>query len=144
MLPPAMKARKLFDERFRMAQRKGHPRGAGTLSLDAYCGLRHVLVSTSGGSFHGFMDEHLEVLGRSREVALSVQSFTLAAELVCGTDYVSTLPSRLLARYRDRLDSFELPFPAQGFSLYAAWHPRNHADPANRWLRERMVDAAGA
>nr|WP_266156338.1 LysR substrate-binding domain-containing protein [Dyella silvatica] len=97
-----------------------------------------MLVSTSGGSFHGYMDEHLEQLGRMREVVLSVQSFALAAELLCSSDYVSTLPSRFASRYADRLDTFELPFRAGGFSLFAAWHPRNHADPAIRWLRDAL------
>jgi DNA-binding transcriptional LysR family regulator len=141
MVPASMKARKLYDERFVMAQRKGHPRGTRPLTLAGYCALRHVLVSTSGGSFHGFMDEHLETLGRSRDVVASVQSFAMAAELLCATDYVSTLPSRLVARYADRLDSFRLPFKAQGFALSVAWHPRNHADAGLRWLLE-LVSAA--
>ncbi|MFL9949690.1 LysR family transcriptional regulator [Paraburkholderia agricolaris] len=82
MIPPSMKARKLYDEHFVFVQRKGHPRGAASLDLDTYCTLDHVLVSTSGGSFHGFMDEHLDELGRERHVALSVQHFTLVPELL--------------------------------------------------------------
>jgi DNA-binding transcriptional LysR family regulator len=139
MVPSSMKARKLYDERFVMAQRKGHPRGASALDMDQYCALKHVLVSTSGGSFHGFMDEHLEQLGHRREVLLSVQNFTLLPDLLCNSDYVATLPSRLFERYRDRLDAFELPFQASGFSLFAAWHPRNQADPALLWLREALL-----
>jgi DNA-binding transcriptional LysR family regulator len=142
MAPPAMKARKIYDEHFVMAQRKGHPRGAGALDIDQYCSLKHVLVSTSGGSFHGFMDEHLELLGRQREVMLSVQNFMLVPDLLCNSDYVSTLPSRFLQRYRDRLDSFALPFPARGLSLFACWHPRNQNDPALLWLRDAIAALA--
>ena len=142
MVLPAMKARRMIDEHFVVVQRKGHPRGTAPLDLDAYCALDHVLVSTSGGSFHGFMDEHLEVLGRERHVALSVQTFTLVPELLAHTDYVATMPSRLAARYRDRLDIFELPFDARGFTLFAAWHPRDHADPASIWLRETLASIA--
>jgi len=141
-VPPNMKAKLLIKERFVMAQRKGHPRGTAPLDLDAYCGLRHILVSTSGGSFSGFMDEHLQRLGRRREVVLSLQQFTLVPELLAASDYVCTCPSRLAARFADRLDAFELPFEAQGFTLCAAWHPRNHADPANLWLRELFAQAA--
>ncbi|EJL87929.1 transcriptional regulator [Herbaspirillum sp. CF444] len=139
MVPSSMKARKLLDEHFVMVQRKEHPRGRRKPTLESYCKLRHVLVSTSGGSFHGFMDEHLEELGRRRMVAISVQSFALAAELLCRSDYVATLPSRLAARYADRLDIFDLPFAARGFSLFAAWHPRNHADPSLQWLRDTLA-----
>jgi DNA-binding transcriptional LysR family regulator len=142
MVPAAMKARKLYDERFVMAQRKGHPRGTRPPTLAGYCALRHVLVSTSGGSFHGFMDEHLEALGRRRDVVASVQSFAVAVDMLCATDCVSTLPSRLVQRHADRLDSFRLPFKAHGFTLSAAWHPRNHADPGLRWLLDRVSEAA--
>ncbi|MFJ2987775.1 LysR family transcriptional regulator [Collimonas sp. NPDC087041] len=146
MVPSSMKARKLMDEHFVMAQRKGHPRGLGELDLEQYCALKHVLVSTSGGSFHGFMDEHLEQIGRRRDVMLSVQNFTLVPDLLCNSDYVATLPSRLVQRYQDRLDAFALPFQARGFSLFAAWHPRNQGDPGLRWLRDTIaaVDAGTA
>ncbi|WP_183085355.1 LysR family transcriptional regulator [Trinickia fusca] len=142
MIPAWTKARKLYDEHFVFVQRKGHPRGLAPLDLDSYCALGHVLVSTSGGSFFGFMDEHLQSLGRARRVVLSVQHFTLVPELLARTDYVSTLPSRLATRYRDVLDVFELPFEARGFSFFAAWHPRNQADPGSVWLRERLAQIA--
>ncbi|MFX1764705.1 LysR family transcriptional regulator [Paraburkholderia sp. A1RI-2L] len=141
-VPPTLKTRKLYDERFVVAQRKGHPRGTAAFDLDSYCALGHVLVSTSGGSFSGFMDEHLEALGRRRRVALSVQHFTLVPEVLAHTDYVATLPYRLVARSLDRVDLFELPFEARGFSMHAAWHPRSHADPALTWLRETVSTLA--
>lgn len=143
MVPPAMKAVRLFTERFVMAQRKRHPRGAAPLDLDTYCGtLQHVLVSTSGGAFEGFMDEHLQRLGRARRVVLSVQQFILAPTILEETDYVCTLPSRLVARYARTLDAFELPFRAEGFTLFLAWHPRNQADAGHAWMRERILRAA--
>lgn len=141
-VPPTLKARKLYDERFVVAQRKGHPRGTAAFDLDSYCALEHVLVSTSGGSFFGFMDEHLEALGRRRRVALSVQHFTLVPAVLAHTDYVATLPYRLIARALARVDVFELPFEARGFSMRAAWHPRSHADPALTWLRDTVTALA--
>jgi DNA-binding transcriptional LysR family regulator len=145
MVPPAMKAIKLVDERFVMAQRKGHPRGRRRPTLDSYCDkLQHVLVSTSGGSFEGSMDEQLKRLGRRRNVVLSVQQFMLAPAILQETDYVCTLPSRLVARYAHVLDAFELPFKAKGFALYLAWHPRHQSDAAHAWLRELMRRCAGA
>ena len=142
MVPVWAKARKLYDERFVFIQRKGHPLGATPPDLDAYCALDHVLVSTSGGSFFGFMDEHLQALGRTRRVALSIQHFIAAPELVSLTDYVATLPSRLVTRYRNALDVFELPFQARGFTMFAAWHPRSQFDPASVWLRDTLADIA--
>jgi DNA-binding transcriptional LysR family regulator len=144
MVLPTLKARRLYDERFVVVQRKGHPRGTAPYTLDDYCAFEHVLVSTSGGSFFGFMDEHLEALGRARRVALSVQHFTLVPDVLACTDYIATLPERLIARYSDRLDLFELPFDARGFSMLAGWHPRSQNDPAHVWLRETIAAMVGA
>lgn len=143
-IPSGMKAVKLFIDRYRMAQRRGHPRGNGPLSLIEYCRLKHVLVSSSGQSFHGFIDEKLKFLGASRTVAVSVHQYNLAPLVVAGSDYVCTLPERFLSRFSDRLDSFELPFVTETFSLLAAWHPRSQADPAHVWLRERLSDIVRA
>lgn len=142
MVPNTMKVHKLMAEHFVVAQRKGHPRGRKPMTIEAYCKLKHVLVSISGGAFDGVMDEHLVKLKRRRDVVLSVQQFNVVPEVLRGTDYVSTIPSRLARRFADVLDSFELPFRSEGFSLYAGWHPRNHHDPANTWLRDYVAQCA--
>lgn len=142
MVPVNMRARPLLPDGFVVAQRKGHPRGTAPLDLDGYCALEHALISTSGGSLHGYLDEQLERLGRRRNVVLSVQHFTLMPSILAATDYVCTLPRFLALRFRDQLDLFGLPLQADGFTLSAAWHPRNHVDPASRWLRERLADVA--
>lgn len=142
IVPPAMKARKLLAESFVMVQRKGHPRGHAALDLDSFCGLEHILVSTSGGSFHGFIDEQLEKLGCRRSVVLSVHQFIMVPMVVAATDFVSVLPRRFACRFADRLDIFELPFEAQGFDLFSAWHPRLHADPGHVWLRHVLAEVA--
>jgi DNA-binding transcriptional LysR family regulator len=137
-----MKSTKLFDDRFLMAQRKGHPRGRRPLDLKTYCSLSHVLVSMSGGSFRGEIDEQLEKIGRRRRVVLSVHQFIHAPMFLRITDYVATLPERFLNRFSDGLDRYELPFKSSGFSVSASWHPRNQADPAHIWLRNELIAVA--
>ena len=141
-VPDTMRGRPLLPDGFVMAQRKRHPRGPGPLDMDTYCALDHALVSTSGGSLHGYLDEQLAKLGRHRKVLLSVQHFTLMPAILLATDYVCTLPRQLAARFSDQLDLFELPFEVQGFTLSAAWHPRNHVDPASLWLRGQLIEVA--
>jgi DNA-binding transcriptional LysR family regulator len=143
-LPQTVRTRMLVQERFVMAQRKGHPRGTGAIDLDGYCALEHLLVSPAGGSFTGFVDEILATQGRQRRVAVSVQQFLIAPEILAATDYVSALPSRLVGHHAARLDAFELPFAAESITLQMAWHPRFHTDSQHRWLREQLLDAARA
>jgi DNA-binding transcriptional LysR family regulator len=142
LIPPAMKARVLLEDRYLMAQRKGHPRGRTPPDLDTYCALRHVLVSLDGGGFHGFMDDYLHRLGRRRQVAVSVPQYHLMPDILEATVYVGVMPSRLVQRFAGRLDAFELPIPTHDISMYASWHPRMQADPAHRWLRERVAAIA--
>ncbi|AOK47654.1 transcriptional regulator [Burkholderia sp. MSMB617WGS] len=137
-VPRTTVARLLLQERYVMAQRKGHPRGLAPPDLDAYCALRHVIVSGDGGGFHGFMDDRLRALGRSRAVAVSVQQYHLAPLVLEATDYVCALPERFLMRFAKRLDLLPLPVEVEGFKLAAAWHPRLQADPAHRWLRDEL------
>jgi DNA-binding transcriptional LysR family regulator len=144
-VPSGMKSRRIFDDGFLMAQRRGHPRGTRPLDLDTYCSLPHILVSNSGvGSFRGWIDEQLETIGRQRRVVLSVHQFIHAPIFLRITDYVATLPSRFLNRFSDELDTFELPFKSSGFTVSASWHPRYQADPAHIWLREQLVAIAAA
>jgi DNA-binding transcriptional LysR family regulator len=49
------------------------------------------------------------------------------------------LPRLLPANEAERFDYFELPFGAENFTLLMAWHPRNHGDPATRWLRDMVI-----
>jgi DNA-binding transcriptional LysR family regulator len=48
-----------------------------------------------------------------------------------------------MTRFAGALDMFELPYDDKGFRLGMAWHPRNHADPAVSWLRDRGAPRAG-
>ena len=144
LIPPAMKARVLLEDRYLMAQRRGHPRGTTAPDLDTYCALRHVLVSLDGGGFHGFMDDYLHRLGRQRQVAVSVPQYHLMPDILEATDYVGVMPSRLVQRFARRLDAFELPIPTHDISLYASWHPRMQADAAHQWLRELVATIAKA
>lgn len=134
-----MPVSKLLDERYVMIQRKGHPRGTHPLDLGGYCLLKHVLVSPFDGDLRGLIDEQLAQLGHHRDVVLAVHQFALAPMIVERGDFVSTLPERLARRFADRVDLFELPFPAREFSLFTTWHPRSHQDQGHVWLRRQLA-----
>jgi DNA-binding transcriptional LysR family regulator len=139
--PAPLRTRTLLTVRYRMAQRKGHPRGGGALDLPGYCALRHIIVSTRG-DFHGFMDDLLAQRGLSREVAVSVAQYNLVPPMLAATDFVCTLPARFLERFDGQLDTFALPLETQDLDLSIAWHPRGDKEPALRWLREQVEAAA--
>lgn len=140
----ALMARALFADAFLTAQRKGRPRGTAPPDLDGFCALDHLIVSTEGGSFSGVVDRSLAALGRTRRVALSIQSYSLAPIIVAASEYVCTLPIRLLRRHAANLDLFEPPLTLREPQLVALWHARNQEDQGHIWLRERLSRAADA
>ena len=103
-----------------------------------------MVVSATGGSHIRLLDAYLAGLGRRREIALSVQHFTLLPEIVRVTDHVATLPSRLAERHAATLEPFELPFASPLFSLHAAHGIRVSMPIRPRWLRRLLVDALAA
>jgi DNA-binding transcriptional LysR family regulator len=143
-IPPALHARKLYDESFLCVLRKDHPAAARPLDLDTFCGLSHAMVSPAGGGFSGAVDDVLQAMDRSRTVQVSVNSFLLVPALIESSDLVATVPSRLARRWSARLAVLSPPCEVPGFSVVMAWHPRAHADPAQVWLRETLREAVAA
>ncbi|MVA25035.1 LysR family transcriptional regulator [Agrobacterium vitis] len=127
----------LIDEEFRMAQRRGHPRGTSSPTIEEFSQLKHVVVSTSGG-FKGFVDDVLVAKGFERVACVSVQYYGLVPAILEATDLVCTLPARFLSKFSDKLDSFPVPVEIPQFTLYATWHPRFNSDPGLVWLLDRL------
>ncbi|MEM9250206.1 MAG: LysR family transcriptional regulator [Pseudomonadota bacterium] len=131
-----------LQETFKVIQRKGHPRGTGAFTMDAFCAWDHVLVSPEGGGFFGAADKILAESGRTRRIACSVPSFLLAPTLVAGSDLICLVPVRLAALHAGLVDQFDPPFPAPDFSIDLLWHPRRQTDPAHSWLRSLVAEIA--
>jgi DNA-binding transcriptional LysR family regulator len=132
----------LFEDEFVTAQRRGHPRGNGDMTLDEFCQMDHLLISTAGGQFGGMVDDALAEIGRERRVSVSIQSYALAPLVLTSTDCICTLPRRFLQRFDHILDLVKPPLPLATFGMQMFWHPRMRADPAHKWLRKMVLQVA--
>jgi DNA-binding transcriptional LysR family regulator len=130
----------LSTDRYATAQRSGHPRGNGTLTLDEFCSADHLIVSDNA-TFDGMIDDALVASNRQRRVTLSVHSYLLAPTIVSRSELLVTLPRQFLEQSADHLDLFEPPLALQEVTLSAFWHSRTHGDPVSRWLRECLFSA---
>jgi DNA-binding transcriptional LysR family regulator len=137
-------SRTLFDEEWMTAQRRGHPRGTGPLTMDEFCAADHLLISAEGAEFKGMVDDALGRLGRQRRVSVSIQSYALAPLILANSDCLCTLPRRFLRRFEGALDLFTPPLDLGKFHLQALWHPRMQDDAPHRWLREQVFAAVAA
>jgi DNA-binding transcriptional LysR family regulator len=120
--------------------RRGHPLAKGAFTLDRYCSARHMLVSFSGRA-HGFIDEALAVLGRSRRVVLTVNQFFTAGKVVAHSDLLTVLPRHFVnvTGFADQLVLRELPLAPLTIQVDALWHQRQDSSSAHAWLRARVA-----
>lgn len=121
--------------------RRGSKSGV-ELSLEAYAGLSHVLVSPSGDG-PGLVDELLAKQGLCRRVALRVPHFFSALAIVEKSDLILTGPSALVHLLGSRpVLSLAAPLRLPRHALHMVWHERFTTDPGHAWLRELVAEVA--
>jgi DNA-binding transcriptional LysR family regulator len=136
---PEVRAQALFRDRFIGVVRKGHPLSKGKVTAARYAAGRHVLVARRALK-EGLLDEALDTLGLTREIAAIVGGFSTALVLARGSDLIATVPERHTANQRAGMHSFPLPVAVPEITVSLLWHPRMDADPAHRWLRGCVRD----
>lgn len=133
-------SRLLFTERFVCIMRKDHLAADRPLDLDAFLGLSHVLVSPENERF-GVVDEALGARGLRRRLGLTLPHMFVAPSIVAQSDMIATVMAGVVDHCGqiDRLAIREPPLELPSPKFVMAWHRRNDAHPAQRWLRERIV-----
>ena len=124
----------IFEDDFVIVSRAGHP-FAEAPTLDHYCGMKHLVVSTTGEP-RAPIDDLIAREGRSRRVALTVPNFMLAFALLAETDLIAALPRGLLAMHGARfgLIGTPAPFPMRQFQLRAVVPKVAMMDAGVEWL----------
>lgn len=141
--PDNLVVQHLMDDGLACVVRRDHPEVGDNLSRDQYESLKHVNVLPPGriraGLFQALGKQNLK-----REVAVSVTHFLAVPEMIAVTDYCATLPIQICRGLeRDpRLKVLPAPVDLGTFPVELAWHVRYRHDPAHRWLRSTIIDAA--
>ncbi len=141
--PAGVYERRLFDETFTCAVRRGHPAAQRRLTLPRFCELDHLLVAPRGTT-GSYVDDALAAAGRTRRIAVAVPHFLVAPHVIAATDLIATLATRVARTFEAtlRLALLAPPVELTGFTIALAWHERTQRDPAHRWLREQIHAAA--
>lgn len=132
---PEVKVQALFRDRFIGVVRLDHPLAQRKITPARYAAARHIHVSRKGVD-KGPIDEALAPLGLTRDVATIVGEFSSAVAVARASDLVASVPARHTGNLRDGMHSFPLPVAVPDITVSLLWHPRSHADPAHRWLRD--------
>ena len=139
--PQELHGRALYDEQYVCMMRADHPAAiSGRITLEQFCSLEHILVSSKGG-FWGATDDALVAMKLHRNIGLSVNSFLVLPEVLRITDMIAVVPRRLACRH-DNLIIMDTPLEVFGFTKSMAWHERSHRDPAHRWIRALCLEVS--
>ena len=138
-----LRSQLLYTERYVVAMRREHPLSGKKLTMKAFLGMEHAIVSPTAGQFRGATDDALKKLGLSRRVSLSVSSFFTLIEVVATSDYIALIPERLSIQFLDRLSIAEPPLQVAGFEVISVWSNTTHLDPTRQWVRAELLRVAG-
>lgn len=110
------------------------------LNKETYLAHQHLLVS-SRFSGPGIEDFELGRLGLQRKVALRCQHFFSACRIVANSDMLLTLPRSSAALFSKLLpvNIYPLPVPLPDIDVHLYWHENVDKEPANKWLRNKML-----
>ena len=73
------------------------------------------------------------------EPSVTVPNFSSLTACVKGTDRITTQLGAMKKGLLSTLDKAPLPIKTEPIALYLAWHKRDNDDPANSWLRDRII-----
>ncbi|MEY3998276.1 MAG: lysR-type regulatory protein [Pseudomonadota bacterium] len=133
--------RRLFKQRYMCLFRQGHPKARNPISLAQYKSLPHVGV-TSTNTGHSEVDEWLTRKGISRDIHLHVPHFVAVGHILQSSDLIATVPERFAQKCSGpfQLETSPLPFNLPEIAINLFWHAKYNREPANMWLRKRIIE----
>lgn len=140
---PEVRAQALFRDRFVGVVRLGHPLCDGEITPARYATGKHIGITRRGLEMRP-IDDALGLLGLERAFAVVVGGFSTALAMSRGSDFIASIPELHTGNLRAGMYTFPLPFATPEFTVSLLWHPRFHADPAHRWLRNLVLETCAA
>ena len=141
-LPPEIRRQQISRDTTVVLARKGHPVVQHALDLEQYLQAEHILASSRRKGM-GLEDFELSRLGLQRRIRLRCQHYFAACRVVSQTDLLLTMPEAYARIVNQQFDNQILPLPLTmpSWDVYLYWHQNLENDPANRWLREQVMQA---
>lgn len=135
----------LFQEQFVSVARKGHPIFDKRLTLKRFIAFPHLLVSPEGDR-RSIVDAKLAEHGLMRRLGLSLPQMYAAPSIIEHSDLIATLMRGVIGAIgqRHQIQTFVPPLELPCANFVLAWHRRNDAHPAQRWLRSLITEIGNA
>ena len=138
---PNLKNKKIYQDDYVLVVNKKHPIAKKKkISLEDYLNLSHIHISKRASGL-GHVDTTLNRLGLTRRIALRAQHFLVAPYIIDQSNLAMTT-IKSFSRGRE-LKVFQLPFKINPLVLHLYWHVNKDMDPANKWMRELILNTYG-
>ena len=139
-MPNELRSSVLFEERYVcLLDRRSLP-ADGVLDLPTYLSRPHVLLEMRGSGTPE-IERALTALRERRRVAISLPHWSVAPQLISGTDLILTVSSRSVRDIdQQQLIVLPPPFEIAPFTFVLAWHKRRGGDQALNWLNRRIEE----
>jgi len=129
----------LLPEHYVVVMRAGHPLARRKPTRAALAALNYALVRS-----HPATGRALQELGLRDRIRLTLPHFMVLPRILAGTDLAALMPSRLADTFQ-QLGDYAIWRPAgmPKFDVSVHWFWRFENEPANQWLREKIVALFG-
>ena len=140
-LEPEIRHRPLATMTFLGVAREANPIFDRPIDAERFAASDHISISRRGKQ-RGPIDDALARLGLRRRVAVVVPTHSSAMLLARSTDLIALVTPDWLTTITAEfgLRTFQIPLELPRVDVGIAWHPRNDADPAQRWFREHLSE----
>jgi DNA-binding transcriptional LysR family regulator len=146
LVPDDMQANsgRLFTDRLVCAVDQNHPEVGERITQEQFCSLP--LVSYDGNPLQTVHELRFRQLGLVRPIEIRTQSFVIQPFMLPGSRLMALIHERLGRYFAENIGIrlVDPPFPIAPMSEAMFWSPRADADPAHKWLRQRVQRAASA
>lgn len=141
-LPQQLHSDILFEETFTCAMDPSSLAPGQVLNLASYLARPHVLVASTDGGMAGEVDAALAKLGKTRRIAVRLPHWTVAPQLLTGTDLVLTVAQRAVQGHAGQDVMLQVPpFAIAPFAFELVRHHRTDGDAGIAWLRAAIAAA---
>jgi DNA-binding transcriptional LysR family regulator len=139
-LPKRIQRASLFRDSYVCLMRPSHPLAGKPLSLDDFLAADHLEMSHPG-DISSLLDRELARKGLERTISMTINQSILAPSILNSCDVVMTTFAKLarLPAYQG-LRMQPVPFEIPPVEAQLAWPGTLEAHPAQRWLKDQIVD----
>ncbi|MEM9255903.1 MAG: LysR family transcriptional regulator [Pseudomonadota bacterium] len=120
-----------------------HELATKNLTLRRFAKARHLLISPKGDE-RGFVDQLLAAEGLTRHVAMIINQFSPAGQIVAHSDLMLTLPERLGRKFKQEnglvVKSCPVVSPSTFNETKLVWHHSYGQHPALQWMRDLILE----